>query len=46
MEPCVRYVIAICVVTGFLIWDGVYNGGYYLDMGVRQLRYLARLVGA
>lgn len=41
-----RYVIAVCVVTGFLVWDGVYNNGHYLDMIVRELRHLASLVGA
>ena len=40
-----RYVIAVCIVTGFLIWDAVYNNGHYLDMRVRELRNLARLVG-
>ena len=45
MEARVRYVIAVCIVTGFLIWDGAYNNGHYLDMLVRELRNLARLVG-
>jgi hypothetical protein len=40
-----RYVIAVCLVTGFLIWDGGYNDGRYLDMTVRELRHLARLLG-
>lgn len=46
MEARVRYVIAVCIVTGFLVWDGVYNNGHYLDMMVRELRHLASLVGA
>lgn len=45
-EARVRYVIAVCIVTGFLIWDGAYNNGHYLDMVVRELRHLASLVGA
>jgi hypothetical protein len=44
MEPRMRYVIAVCLVTGFLIWDGVYNSGHYLDVAVRQLRHLTNFV--
>lgn len=40
-----RYVIGICLVTGFLIWDGYSNEGRYLDLLFRQLRYLMSLVG-
>ncbi|MET0942708.1 MAG: hypothetical protein ABWY13_15215 [Mesorhizobium sp.] len=40
-----RYVVAICLVTGFLIWDGYSNDGYYLDMSVREMRHLAAVLG-
>jgi hypothetical protein len=39
-----RYVIGICFVTGFLIWDGGYNGGRYLDLGVRELRHMLSFI--
>lgn len=30
-----RYVIAVCIVTGLLIWDGFHNDGRYLGMLLR-----------
>jgi len=33
-----RYVIAVCLLTGFLVWDGFENNGRYLDMSVRQAK--------
>ncbi|EHK56583.1 hypothetical protein [Allomesorhizobium alhagi] len=39
-----RYVVGICLVTGFLIWDGGYNQGRYLDSGVRELRHILSLI--
>lgn len=30
-----RYVIGVCFVTGFLIWDGLYHEGIYLDKVLR-----------
>jgi hypothetical protein len=41
-----RYVIGICIVTGFLIWDAAYNEGRFLDTGVREVRRITSLVGA
>ncbi|MCV3209486.1 hypothetical protein OHD62_16725 [Mesorhizobium sp. YC-39] len=32
-----RYVIVIAAVTFFLIWDGLYNQGRYLDYTVREI---------
>jgi len=26
-----RYVIAVCILTGLIIWDGVHHDGRYLD---------------
>ncbi|WP_258051835.1 hypothetical protein [Mesorhizobium sp. INR15] len=31
-----RYVIVISAIAFFLIWDGLYNQGRYLDLAVRQ----------
>ena len=39
-----RYVIGICLVTGFLIWDGGYNDGRYLDSGVGELRRILSFI--
>lgn len=33
-----RYVIVIVALAFFLIWDGLYNQGRYLDAGVRSLK--------
>jgi hypothetical protein len=41
-----RYVIGICIVTGFLIWDAGYNDGRYLDGAVREVKRITSLVGA
>ena len=41
-----RYVIGICIVTGFLIWDAGYNEGRYLDNAVREIKRITTLVGA
>lgn len=32
-----RYVIAVCVVTGLLIWDGFHNNGRYLGMVLKTV---------
>jgi hypothetical protein len=37
-----RYVIVIVAITFFLIWDGLYHHGYYLDMTVRELSRIVR----
>ncbi|MEW6629359.1 hypothetical protein [Mesorhizobium sp.] len=42
-----RYVIVIAAITFFLIWDGLYNHGYYLDTTVREMSRIVRsLTGA
>ena len=40
-----RYVIAICFVAGFLIWDGWRNDGRYLDTVVGELRRVVDMLG-
>ncbi|WP_281396693.1 hypothetical protein [Mesorhizobium silamurunense] len=39
-----RYVIVIVAITFFLIWDGLYNHGYYLDATVREMSRIVRHV--
>lgn len=39
-----RYVIVIVAITFFLIWDGLYNHGYYLDATVREMSRIVRFV--
>lgn len=41
-----RYVIGICLVAGFLIWDAGYNDGRYIESGVKELKRLTAMVGA
>ena len=41
-----RYVITVCLITGFLIWDGYSNDGHYVDMTVREIRNLMAVIGA
>ncbi len=41
-----RYVIGICLVTGFLFWDFWYNGGRYTSYTVMELKRLTAMVGA
>jgi hypothetical protein len=41
-----RYVIGICIVTGFLIWDAGYNDGRYISSAVMELKRLTAMVGA
>jgi hypothetical protein len=26
-----RYVVGVLLITGLIVWDGVYHGGRYLD---------------
>lgn len=40
-----RYVIGVCLLTGFIVWDAVRNDGHVLDMSVRQLRYVLNFFG-
>jgi len=39
-----RYVIVIVAITFFLIWDGLYNQGRYLDTTVREMSRIVRYV--
>ncbi|WP_258593311.1 hypothetical protein [Mesorhizobium sp. AR07] len=39
-----RYVIVISAVAFFLIWDGLYNHGQYLDTAVRGITHVVRSV--
>ncbi|MCT2578503.1 MULTISPECIES: hypothetical protein [unclassified Mesorhizobium] len=39
-----RYVIVIVAITFFLIWDGLYNQGQYLDATVREMSRIVRYV--
>ncbi|WP_315920144.1 hypothetical protein [Mesorhizobium sp. SP-1A] len=39
-----RYVIVIVGIAFFLIWDGLYNQGRYLDAGVRSTRHIVSYV--
>lgn len=39
-----RYVIVIAAVTFFLIWDGLYNQGRYLDRTVREITRVVNYV--
>ena len=41
-----RYVIGICIVTAFLIWDAGYNEGRYISYTVHELKRLTAMVGA
>jgi len=40
-----RYTIVIAGLMVFLIWDGMFNSGNYLDYTVRLLRSLLASVG-
>ena len=39
-----RYVIVISAIAFFLIWDGLYNQGRYLDTTVREMSRVVRYV--
>jgi hypothetical protein len=39
-----RYVVVIAAVAFFLIWDGLYNQGRYLDTTVRVVSRVVRSV--
>lgn len=41
-----RYVIGVCLLTGFLIWDATSNEGRFLTYTVLEMRRLTSLVGA
>jgi len=40
-----RYVIGVCIVAGFLIWDVGYNEGRYISYAVMELKRLTAMVG-
>ncbi len=40
-----RYVIVIVAIAFFIIWDGLYNQGVYLDRFFRLLVSVMRSVG-
>ena len=33
-----RYVIGVCILTGLIIWDGVYYDGRYLSASVNGVK--------
>ncbi|WP_352558843.1 hypothetical protein [Mesorhizobium caraganae] len=39
-----RYVVVIMTIAFFLIWDGLYNQGRYLDTTVREMSRIVRYV--
>lgn len=39
-----RYVIVIAAIAFFIIWDGLYNEGRYLDYSVREMRTVIHYV--
>ena len=39
-----RYVVVIAAIAFFLIWDGLYNQGRYLDTTVREMSRIVRYV--
>jgi hypothetical protein len=41
-----RYVIVIAALAFFLIWDGMYNQGRYLDLAVRDVSHAVTYVAA
>ena len=41
-----RYVIGVCLVTGFLIWDAAYNQGRFLESTVLEVKRITTMLGA
>ncbi len=39
-----RLVIAITAIAFFLIWDGLYNQGHFIDAGVRSAKHAVAYV--
>jgi hypothetical protein len=39
-----RYVIVIAAIAFFIIWDGLYNEGRYLDYSVREVKTVVHYV--
>ncbi len=44
IDFAMRYVIVICAITFFLIWDGLYHQGQYLDTTVREMTRVVRYI--
>lgn len=40
-----RYVIAICILTGLIIWDTGYNDARYTRAVVAELKRITAMVG-
>ncbi len=40
-----RYVIVIVAIAFFVIWDGLYNQGIYLDQFVALIAAMLRAIG-
>lgn len=40
-----RYVIVIVAIAFFIIWDGLYNQGVYLDQFIKMIVQLLSMVG-
>lgn len=41
-----RYVIAVCLLTGLIVWDGARNDGRLLDHSVRAMKQTFNYFGA
>lgn len=35
-----RYVIGVCILTGLIVWDGVYYDGRYLDGSIKMVKHM------
>ena len=44
IDLAMRYVVVIAAITFFLIWDGLYTQGRYLDSTVRGVSHVVRSV--
>ena len=44
LVSAMRYVVVIMAIAFFLIWDGLYNQGRYLDTTVREMSRIVRYV--
>jgi len=40
-----RYVVVIVAIAFFVIWDGLYNKGIYLDEFIKMIVQLLQMVG-
>jgi hypothetical protein len=39
-----RYVIGVLIVTGLIVWDGVYHGGRYLEGILNSIQAAASMI--